>query len=177
MDTQDFDKIVFFRNEYRALKNYSEGMIIQKGDPYFDVLSEVGFLSAVGDYLDGLGGFIADGYKVNERGHRYIEYRRNRLFMTIAKSVIIPILVAVITSFITVYILPSVGRRAEQWLRLTPRSIEQSPPEDTAEDDQRETPTDKQTACPVYSSQWPTQQPTDSYNRHPVDPRIHVQVH
>lgn len=173
MDTQDFDKIVFFRKEYRALKRYSKKKIIQKEYSYFDVFSKVGFLSAVGNRLDGMGGFITDGYKVNERGRRYIKYQRSRLFMTIAKSVIIPILVAVITSFVTVYILPSLGRRAEQWFQMMPRSTEQSAPEETAEDDQKQTPTDKQTVCPIY----PSQRPTDSHIQDRVDPRIHVRVH
>ena len=58
---------------------------------------------------------------LTHEGRCYFERKAERRRKFILESIAIPILVALIISIITVYILPSVGRQAQRWLSGTPQ--------------------------------------------------------
>lgn len=72
------------------------------------------------------------GIELTDKGNAYFEQLSDKRRQFIMNSVIIPILVSIITAFITVYILPSLGIRAQLWLSGTsqsqPQSLQDSPP-------------------------------------------------
>lgn len=61
--------------------------------------------------------------ELTPQGRCYFERRADDRHRLIMNSIVIPVIVAIITTTVTVYILPSLGRKAEEWLEnLQPHS-------------------------------------------------------
>lgn len=116
MDTLDFDKLYLLPGELKALKRYVRLKVIPVDAPCLDALGQLRFIGTVAGDSDNQGGFNAAGFAVNDRGRRYLLYRADQCRRFWTNSILVPVLVAIITAFITVYILPSAGKRAEAWL-------------------------------------------------------------
>lgn len=66
-------------------------------------------------------------YKVTREGNCYFEKQADERYRLIVNSIILPILVAIITTTVTVYILPALGQSAKQWLSQVSQNTPVSP--------------------------------------------------
>lgn len=67
-------------------------------------------------------------YELTNSGMCYFERRANERRKLILNSVAVPIIVSIITTAVTVYILPPLGERLKRWLAGTPEQIQQFEP-------------------------------------------------
>lgn len=65
-------------------------------------------------------------FTLTDAGICYFEKLRDARRKFLVNSILVPILVAIVTSFITVYILPTLGEKSARWLQWTPGRTEQS---------------------------------------------------
>lgn len=67
-------------------------------------------------------------YELTNYGMCYFERRADERRKLILNSVAVPIIVSIITTAVTVYILPPLGERLKRWLAGTPEQIQQFEP-------------------------------------------------
>jgi len=72
--------------------------------------------------------------ELTDSGRSYFERRADEKRELLMNSIVVPIIVAIITSAITVYILPSLGKQAEKWLKPQQTQTEESSQETSTED-------------------------------------------
>lgn len=113
--------ITLIPEERRNLKKLKHGAAIP--DEAAIALNHLGLSEPIyGQEPDGSVSIL--GWKISADGLRYFAYRREQRKRLIINSVVFPIIVAIITSAITVYILPTVGKKATEWLQSGSQSTE-----------------------------------------------------
>lgn len=111
-------------------------MSVKPDNPALKKLHERKDFDRVMMVLEGLGliSFVRpDGitfmwYSITREGRCYFERRAEERYRAIINSVVLPVLVAIITTTVTVYILPTLGQSAKRWLENSRKHLMQSPP-------------------------------------------------
>lgn len=133
----DYSQIVLFRKELRLLKRARRKGYL-KDIPSAQPLLDRGLLVAIADKINENGFPEGRRLKITDTGRRFLKHRSAQLRRIIINSIVVPVIVAIITSAVTVYILPPLGKRAESWLERSLPPQAQSTPAPAAADDQPE---------------------------------------